>query len=396
MISGPTATDLDWAPAAATTSKRLTMNTIDANTPLVRRIGAVNWDCSMPSDTFFGKATTHTLGPAKWRDRTPYYAEVVGEDRIEHHYRTLEEYETEMRYAIDAGIDYFAYCWFDPAHHPDDKTKSAGHLHELIRARQMHVQSALRERLSICAILVTYHPYSDECLRELAEEMKNPWYENVDGRPLVYMFASTRTVAPRLRAICREVGLSDPYAVSMLYDPPNKLVPTFENADALCAYACTEDTPTGGEYAAMSVLWNTIRTTAGLPVVAQFSLGWDPTPRIERPNPWSNYPRRDYAPPLSREEMLDEAKMLRVWIERNQKECPTGHVMVSAWNEFEEGCWICPNIGPDGRPDDSRVRAFREVVEVLKGAKGSSRPVERSTPLQDAPARRSRHDGSKE
>lgn len=79
----------------------------------VRRVGVINWDCSVPSSTFFGKATTHMLGPKKWRDRTPYYAHVLGDDKIEHHYRSLEEYEVEMQYAIDAGIDYFAYCWYD-------------------------------------------------------------------------------------------------------------------------------------------------------------------------------------------------------------------------------------------------------------------------------------------
>ena len=344
------------------------MSAIDARTPLVRRIGAVNWDCSVPSSTFFGKATTHTLGPAKWRDRTPYYADVVGENEIEHHARTLGEYETEMRYAIDAGIDYFAYCWYDLTPPPGDETPCAGHLQEITRARRLHVQSALRDRLSLCAILVTtWHPYSDECLRLLALEMRNPWYEKVDGRPLVYMFATTREVAPRLRAICREAGATDPYVVAMSFDPPDKFASSFENADALCAYACGEVAPTGGEFAAKVVARNAVRATTGLPVVAQFSMGWDPTPRIERPNPWVNYPKCDYTPKLSREEMLDEAKLLRAWIGRNRESCPTGHVMVFAWNEFEEGGWICPNIGPDGRPDDSRVRAFREVAEVLKG-----------------------------
>ena len=79
----------------------------------VARVGAVNWDCSVPSSTFFGKASTRALSPAKYRDRTPYYAEVVGSDSIDYRERTLEEYEQEMRYAIEAGIDYFAYCWYD-------------------------------------------------------------------------------------------------------------------------------------------------------------------------------------------------------------------------------------------------------------------------------------------
>ena len=115
----------------------------------VTRVGAVNWDCSVPSSTFFGKASTRALGPAKYRGRTPYYAEVTGPDSIDCRERTLEEYEREMRYAIEAGIDYFAYCWYDRTPPPgsidgmSETSKAAdGHLQELTRARQLHARSA--------------------------------------------------------------------------------------------------------------------------------------------------------------------------------------------------------------------------------------------------------------
>lgn len=332
----------------------------------VRRVGVVNWDCSVPSTTYFGKATCNTLGPAKWRDRTPYYAEVLGADRIEHHDRTLAEYETEMQYAIDAGIDYFAYCWYDLNPPPGDKSKCAGKLQEITRARRLHVKSALRNRLSLCAILVTSHPYSDDCLKDLAAEMRNPWYEKANGRPLVYMFSSTTKVAPRLREICREAGAGDPYVVAMITEPPANCTNSFVHADALCSYACTEEGPEPEAYADMAVQWNAIRATAGLSVVPQFATGWDPRPRMERPVPWAWYPDKPWAGKLSAEVWLDQAVKLRTWIARNPKACPTGHVMAFAWNEFEEGGWICPNVGRDGKPDTTRVRAFRRVVETLK------------------------------
>jgi hypothetical protein len=52
--------------------------------------------------------------------------------------------------------------------------------------------------------------------------------------------------------------------------------------------------------------------------------------------------------------------------------CPTGHVISFAWNEFEEGGWICPNIGADGNPDTTRVASFRAVVEALKASGGEA------------------------
>lgn len=342
----------------------------------VRRVGVVNWDCSVPSTTFFGKATTYTLGPKKWRDRTPYYAHVLGDDKIEHHYRSLEEYEVEMQYAIDAGIDYFAYCWYDLTPPPGDNTPCAGKLQEITRARLQHVESRLRDKLSLCAILVTSHPYSDECLRLLAKEMRNPWYEKVDGRPLVYMFSATHDVAPRLRAICREHGMADPYVVSMISNSdPATCREKYVHADALSAYGSAEEGPLGEDYVSMTVLWNSVRASAGLPVIPLFSTGWNPTPRLERPNPWASYPAKPYVATMTRENWLDEAAKLRRWIERNPGSCPTGHVLAFAWNEFEEGGWICPNIGEDGRPDTSRVQDFRQVVAALKSPEAEKAPV---------------------
>ena len=42
---------------------------------LFTRVGVINWDCSMPSETtFFGHYAAQSLGPHQFRDRTPYYA----------------------------------------------------------------------------------------------------------------------------------------------------------------------------------------------------------------------------------------------------------------------------------------------------------------------------------
>ena len=71
-------------------------------------VGVVNWDCSLPSSTWFGHYATTSLSPAHFRHCTPFYADVKAPDRIDYHWRSIEEYEREMQYAIDAGIDYFA------------------------------------------------------------------------------------------------------------------------------------------------------------------------------------------------------------------------------------------------------------------------------------------------
>ena len=340
------------------------------------RVGAINWDCSVPASTFFGGYQTQSLAPEKFRDRTPYYAKVLGRDRIDYPVRILAEYEVEMRHAIDAGIDYFAYCWYDCTpvkgrHLVESALATADeHTCELTQARRFHLQSELRKQLGLCAILVCCQPYSDTELKALAEAMKEQCYEKVGMRPLLYLFESPwQETLGRLRGFCREAGTPEPYVVLMF----NGDVPKgdYPGVDAFGSYACCAQTETFEQLTARSVAENAARARHGKPIVPHLSVGWDPSPRIEHPVPWCSYPKGRYAPPADGRQLCAAAGDLRKWIDANGDSCPTGHLLVFAWNEFEEGGWICPTWSPGGCPDLSRTRAFRKAVKILKGSGGA-------------------------
>jgi hypothetical protein len=38
-------------------------------------------------------------------------------------------------------------------------------------------------------------------------------------------------------------------------------------------------------------------------------------------------------------------------------------VIIYAWNEHDEGGWLCPTWSPDGRPDRRRLEAIRKVLK---------------------------------
>ena len=76
------------------------------------RIGVINWDASLTGDTYFGYYQTRSLSQKKYRTWVPFYADLIDEERISYHWRSAGEYGRELRYAIDAGIDYFAYVWY--------------------------------------------------------------------------------------------------------------------------------------------------------------------------------------------------------------------------------------------------------------------------------------------
>lgn len=338
-------------------------------------IGVVNWDCSLPSNTYFGYYATSSLSPDKYRYCTPYYADVLGPDSIEYHWRGVREYEIEMQFAIDAGIDYFAYCWYGetpgkrlPPLVSGQAKCCDGTVYELANARQLHLQSSLKEKLKLCAILVVVHPYSDEELDKLAQTMKQTCYQKACGRPLVYLFGGrgdNARIVPRLRAACAKAGSGEPYIVALA---DSKLETEGEFAvQAISAYndGCFSGAGSNEEQRRHGIEKNALRVATGMDIVPVFTSGWDPSPRIDHPVPWTSYKDVPYMKPESSEEFAAAGKEFVDWALANKSAWPSGHFMTFAWNEFEEGGWICPTWTPDG-PDISRVKAFRTVVEYLK------------------------------
>ena len=39
------------------------------------------------------------------------------------------------------------------------------------------------------------------------------------------------------------------------------------------------------------------------------------------------------------------------------------HLHIISWNEYDEGGWLAPTLGPDGKPDSSRLDAVRRVLK---------------------------------
>ena len=350
----------------------LAVATHGAEAPAVTAVGAINWDCSLPSSTFFGGYQTRSLSPARYRHMTPYYADVLGPDKIDYHWRTQAEYDREMQYAIDAGIDYFAYCWYADDTNAVRVALSDGpgacvdrHVCELVYARNMHLKSALRSKLKLCAILCGSHPYTDGEVETLVRAMKEDCYQKALGRPLLYLFGNRGDLLARVRQTCRRLGVASPYAVAM-YGGRNHPRDGDAAIDALSAYP-----PPGAGYGVYGQLMDKIieknaeRCKDGWATIPQFSTGKDHSPRIESPVPWCDNPPCRYPRPASGEEIVAGARRLRDWILSNRRSCPTGHIITFAWNEFEEGGWICPTWTPQG-PDTSRVKAFAEAARILK------------------------------
>ncbi len=340
----------------------------------MKRHGCINWDSANP-DTYFGNYTLNSLKASP--ERLPYYT-CITEDGYAFVERTQEDYDRELQYAIDAGIDFFAYCWYtkdiikSPTYPKHDAI--AEHLPELTKARFLHMNSQLREKIKLCAI-ITSHEATDEDYSELIAAMQEPYYEKTpDGRPLVLVFNILTDEAAigleRILLETKKAGL-EPYVVgldvfsnSVISEEQNKVL---QKVDALSAYADVANRITAfSELVDWLIDENAHRATRGKTVFPHFSSGWNPEPRIKNPVPWVTYRDVDYAKPASAQELIDGAIKLKKWLNENKDICNDDYVLTFAWNEFEEGGWICPTLAPDGSVDTERVEAFAEISKIFK------------------------------
>jgi hypothetical protein len=60
---------------------------------------------------------------------------------------------------------------------------------------------------------------------------------------------------------------------------------------------------------------------------------------------------------------LKEAIM---WTKERKQVCPAKTVIIYAWNEHDEGGWLCPTISENSDVDDSRLKALKKVLESIK------------------------------
>lgn len=344
------------------------------------RIGAVNWDASLPRDHYFGFYQTRSLSQAKYRSWVPYYATLTGEDRVEYSYRTVEEYERELRYALAAGIDYFAYVWYPTEgsliHEPRSPRDCSHRVHELNYARRLYQQSGLKDRLGMCAILGA-HPFADRDLEELTATFLQPYYEKVEGRPLVYVFGGyNKELIERLHSLCNKKGIPAPFTVP-LSSSSRPFPEAMPLADALSAYAAVNRTDVTDyeELVLLAMENDRVRMETGKDIVPLFTVGWNPAPRIDRPTPWNTneqgrttYATVRYAPRPNATQLAEGAKAFAKHIRTDVGERFVGHILTFAWNEFEEGGYLCPTYTPEGAVNEEQVQAFAQAAEILRSS----------------------------
>jgi hypothetical protein len=324
-------------------------------------VGAIRWDA------WTGGAVTaqveKTLGPAKYHNRLPWFAEVTGKDTVRINGARKGVTDREIAFAADAGLDYWAFLVY-----PKSSPMTA--------ALEQYLESGKRKRLKFCVILhnslkVREKRWPAERDRAVAL-LKEPGYLNVlKGRPLVYAFAGRDFPFERFaefRAAARKAGLN-PYCVFMGWSPAADYRRVKgKGFDAVSAYAKSGDQPRFADLAkSVETAYWAAAAKSKVPYVPLVTSGWDKDPRKDNPVSWEKghgYHRQKVFPSRARpEEIAAHLKRGIAFVKSHPKICPALALIIYAWNEYDEGGWIAPTRGPDGKPDASRLEAIRRVLK---------------------------------
>ena len=326
-------------------------------------VGAIRWDAW--SGGGVTEQVEQTLSPAKHRFRLPWFAKVDAAGCAHIDASADGVMEQEIAYAKNAGLDYWAFLTYPEA----DAMSSA-----LAR----YLRSPRRADLGFCLILhqtlsVPAGRWPEERARTL-KLLQEPGYQKTGGRPLVYAFdlkTENPTIRRRfdeLRAAARAAGL-DPYYVYMGWNPArDHKARSGEGFAAVSAYAHPDAEPVFSKYVAAFEQHAWANALANqIPYVPLVTTGWDKRPRQDHPVSWEKNPgyaqQKTFPATATPEEISAHLGRALAFVRANPAVCPANTVIVYAWNEHDEGGWLCPTWTPSGQPDTARLDAVRPILK---------------------------------
>ncbi len=299
-------------------------------------VGAIRWDAYFSVEnekSNVSREVSKTLSPNIFHSHAPFFAKTVDKDKIVFGEATQEQFDYECELASDAGIDYFAYCWYknsDP----------------MCYARRQHTKSAWRDKIKMCAIIgVSY--LDDESIDELALTCKEDFYFKILDRPAIFIFGAvniSKGYLDLIRDRIMEKGNPLPYFIALGDgDAMRAYDLSLKGYEAISSYSCFPDGE-GWSYRELlqkaekrNLMFHNLKEI--LDPVPMISCGLDFRPRALNPVSWMG--GKNFAYTGTADEIYEHAKKTL----NDAKNIPT--VLMYAWNEHDEGGWCCPTLTVD-------------------------------------------------
>ncbi len=314
-------------------------------------VGAIRWDAYFSVEnekSNVSRQVSKALSPNIFHSHAPFFAKAVERDKLIFGEATQAQFDRECELAVDAGIDYFAYCWYrnsDPMNY----------------ARRQHTKSLWRNKIKMCAIIGVAH-LDEESIDELALTAKEDFYLKILGRPAIFVFGAVRLSKDHIdtiRTCIIKKGNPEPYFVALgEADVLGAYEFNLKGYSAISSYSCF---PEGEGWSYQQLLEKAesrnkklCSLTELLDPVPLISCGLDFRPRALNPVSWMG--GKNYAYTGEAEEIYEHAKKTL----RDAKNIPA--VLIYAWNEHDEGGWCCPTLTVDENGEAVKDEAGNNLI----------------------------------
>lgn len=334
-------------------------------------VGAIRWDAwigdignDLGDVSKVGLQVERSLNPNKYHYRAPFFSKEISRDSILCRGTTQEIMDQEIAYAKYAGLDYWAFCWYPPHSGLDT-------------ARILYLASSHKSDINWCVILGT-NPFDyNSDARWLVQRFKEDNYQKVlNGRPLVYIFPDRETTPDQinlLRKLCRSESVPEPYITIMESSAKNAAAKADSfHADAVSSY--NSWTGKNGEpYSpviprADSAGWENHKAT-GRKVIPWITLGHNTKPRIDHPVSWMKIATDEWVSDGSPREIAENLCNALQWVNNNKSVAEPNTILMYAWNEFDEGGWLCPTLGNNTERLDAIEKVLRKPHPFIREIK---------------------------
>jgi hypothetical protein len=293
---------------------------------------------------------------SNYPERTPKWGWVTG---------TPQAMKEQIDLAADAGLSFFAFCWFYPT-----ANKANFRNDPLNQALNYYLQAPNQNRLKFC-IQATNHngfiigPEDWETVTdEWVKFFQNSQYITVDGKPLLVVFslqtlvdkfgsdAAVKSAFEVLRQKATRAGLK---GVSIAVNIPANSgnVGQAENCgvDIFTGYnlhtagfkpgdvSAQNTEPVSNLISGSEKNWDFF-TKYPVPLIPCVTLNWDPRPWVSQGAFYANSPRYTGYNAVS---VYNSIVSVRRWIHDHPNNTTKEKVaLIYAWNEYGEGAWLTP------------------------------------------------------
>lgn len=344
-------------------------------------IGAIRWD--LWYDRSAGSPTLWTetaLSDPAFQSRAPFFAEqrASGLLRMAPTQATMD---AEIAAAVSCHLAYWAFYLY-----PTPNPGNAGW--------DLYQTSADKADMPWCSIskigmLGTTGNYATEVAAHLAWFQQAHYYKTRTGsRPLLYLYydasalttyfggslANLKAAIDALRSATTGAGLANPYIVLMASSVFGSTV-TSLGLDGLTCYVTNTPVQAPGTRAQLDAAaaadWAAQAVAFTTGVVPNIMCGWDRRPRIRRPAFWEIPGQRAwvgeqrYVAAATNAELIAHFQAAIDFILANPTACPMKLGITYAWNEHDEGGWLCPTLGDPptvSQPGGARLAALAPTL----------------------------------